>query len=1096
MADLTPVEGNPFAPTTPTLTPVDGNPFAAPPAEQAPLPQAFQDRMTSGLGVSQALQEHQGRGVMDKLLGLTGPRYQLWPETMARSAFTLPHDVMSGDVLTDPGLRKEDFSDDPDAADPLNTLIARTQDLAGFALPATAFDRPPVVLLKTGDAARLVSDADGTMHTQAIGPPPTPKDFQEAATVIGGPKALENLETEWQEKGLLPGEIAQEAQNDVWVKHSIGAAANTDPPLVSLAKQPSPPPGQLTTLAQRGIDAVTEISHDIKMLVSPMTAGTKDTMAIVKDTANTLRRTNWEWARVDQDLVDRFTPEQRQRMWEASDEDSVLQQEGKTNEHMGLATLTPEERAAVENLHTPSRINLAKMQDLGMVEGEGLPIWTPRVMANMVDAITSNKPVPLMAKRGIRTSSTSALERKYLTAEETEAAGKAVMGDTAHLVRDIRTLPFKNAEIERAIAGRTLINNIEEHGARTGQPSVIKGNLPAGADPKDWFTMPENLAFYRWQPMFERGSDGRPILDGNLLKVAVNGNGDTLFEKVPIHVHRDFEGPLKSIMAEKSGATYKALMAVKGKTMSLIMNSPLIHNVVEWSRSLPAMPMKVATGKIYFEGNRVKNDPAAMHEFIDNGLVPIGKRFFNQDISSIIETPEMSPGRSWTAQVLAYVPGLFDEAAGTAVKRTIDKAGDFWHNTLLWDRVADLQMGLATNFQRDAIAAGFDRVTATRYAAHFANRFAGSLPQEAMSAGARKLANGLLFSRSYTLGNLGVIKDMAGGLPGDVSAQIARDAGPEALAAIKSKARRTAISTVALDITLSIVGGSLLQNAFNVMLNDSSMPQEFRGYVRRLQGMKEDAEQHPLKLIMPWNLIAEAKKLSATADNEPGKQDRILIGHMKDGTGIYGTNPAGRMGNEFMDWMAGPLDQLKRKLGTFAKPALEIFSNDRGFGRKVYDPNTIENGTELQTAMDIAKAIAEAQAPTGQMSAFGKLVTSPDDKGVNALQLMGPVLGTNVSKGAPGGPGVGDYYHAKDMQQFQIQRQTAEIRDLIKTGDLDRARERMTALGMDKGYQRWLIKTTQNPALRFNPKTAHQLYQFLSPAQREHMLNQGRSLGN
>ena len=89
--------------------------------------------------------------------------------------------------------------------------------------------------------------------------------------------------------------------------------------------------------------------------------------------------------------------------------------------------------------------------------------------------------------------------------------------------------------------------------------------------------------------------------------------------------------------------------------------------------------------------------------------MPIGHRFFNQDITSIMESPDLTPGRSWTAKVLGFVPGLFDEAAGNAVKSAIDKAGDFWHNTLLWDRVADLQMGLYSNFRDDAMAKGIDR---------------------------------------------------------------------------------------------------------------------------------------------------------------------------------------------------------------------------------------------------------------------------------------------------------------------------------------------------------------------------------------------------
>jgi hypothetical protein len=124
----------------------------------------------------------------------------------------------------------------------------------------------------------------------------------------------------------------------------------------------------------------------------------------------------------------------------------------------------------------------------------------------------------------------------------------------------------------------------------------------------------------------------------------------------------------------------------------------------------------------------------------------------------------------------------------------------------------DLQDGLYSNFRDDMLAKGIDRQTAARTAAHWANRYAGALPQEAMSDGARKVANLLLFSRSFTLGNLGVMKDMLTGLPKDVIAQIERDAGfgkgsiaaadaespaAQAVSYAKTLARRKAMSVVA-----------------------------------------------------------------------------------------------------------------------------------------------------------------------------------------------------------------------------------------------------------------------------------------------------------
>ncbi|MDO8595215.1 MAG: hypothetical protein Q7R45_01190, partial [Sulfuricaulis sp.] len=90
------------------LEPVDHNPFADPPPGQE-------------------------RGPMDKLLGLTGERYQLWPERMVRSAVTLSGDVASGRLpVTAPGLRRTDFTDIPGLEQPNDELVARAQDTTGL----------------------------------------------------------------------------------------------------------------------------------------------------------------------------------------------------------------------------------------------------------------------------------------------------------------------------------------------------------------------------------------------------------------------------------------------------------------------------------------------------------------------------------------------------------------------------------------------------------------------------------------------------------------------------------------------------------------------------------------------------------------------------------------------------------------------------------------------------------------------------------------------------------------------------------------------------------------------------------------------------
>lgn len=53
------------------------------------------------------------RGILDKLFGQTGERYQLWPEKIVRDALSAAHDVKEGKELSNIGLRREDVTDKP-----------------------------------------------------------------------------------------------------------------------------------------------------------------------------------------------------------------------------------------------------------------------------------------------------------------------------------------------------------------------------------------------------------------------------------------------------------------------------------------------------------------------------------------------------------------------------------------------------------------------------------------------------------------------------------------------------------------------------------------------------------------------------------------------------------------------------------------------------------------------------------------------------------------------------------------------------------------------------------------------------------------------
>lgn len=869
-------------------------------------------------------------------------------------------------------------------------------------------------------------------------------------------------------------------------RYSLGAGASEEIPELGPIKTPSPP-GRLMDAVQNAGDKLVDIGKDIQMMVAPMAAGTQESMAIAKDFANAMRRSRYEWSRIDADVEKKFSPEQRERMWNAADEESVARQLGESTEHQGLVTLTKDERAAVDELQERAQATWIRARDLGMVEGEGLPAYTPRMVINVANAASGDGPKSLNSiGQNLRTRTSQMLHRQHMTAEETEAAAKAKLGEEAEIARDIRTLPLATAKLEDAIAGRTLIDNIKAEGRRTGEETVAEGGKPS--DPEhSWFTI-DHPAFRTWRPKFEKTVEGK-------FEAVKDAEGNVIFEQVPIYVRDDFEGPLRAVLSQKSGELYNAAMSLKGKIMSLIMNSPLIHNAVEWGRALPAMPGKVLTFKVYFDGNKAKHDLPTMREAINNGLVPIGKRFFNQDITSIMEAPDLRPGRSLTAKVLGFVPGLFDPAADVAVRRAIDKAGDFWHNTLLWDRVADLQMGLYSNFRETLVGKGIDSQTASRAAAHWANRYAGAIPQEAMSDSARKIANMLLFSRSFTMGNLGAMKDMINGLPRDVRAQISRDIGsldPKAEGYIKSLAVRKAVSIVMLDMGLMYVGNSILQSAFNVMATDRTASEEMRGYAERLSKKMHEIHEHPLQLLQPFGF---AEALSSTAENEPGKESRILVGYAKDGTAIYARNPAGKIGEEFEGYLTGPLDMLKRKLGTVARPAWQILSNDAGFGRHIYDPNADAPEKYLKNAAAIAWHIVKSQTPEGQIRAAMDLASGQGDAKVNALQAFGPIAGITFSRGAPGGPAVGELYRAQEQHRFAVQEALPEIRRQIQRGDGIGAVARMTELGIPRGLQQFYLRTSINPQSRLSSRTVRDFYLYATEAQRDRFEQSMRSLG-
>ncbi len=868
-----------------------------------------------------------------------------------------------------------------------------------------------------------------------------------------------------------------------------GAAEEpTDPD--KLAAYLSDEGGALTLKIPEAVkEFFSDIKRDILNFTTPMETGSNRARATAKDFANAIRWNQWNSSRIFKLLEERYSPEELKNMWNSLDASSdyaqKLEQGGMSRaeaiaktekDGIGHFALPEDQKAIVESLNKWARASWDHAVKLGMVEGEGFPFWTPRMAAVIGEDGTWQAPAgkgglpAANVGKNLTTTAGSLKERKYETAAETEAAMKG-LGEKGTLVRDIRTMPLALARFNQAIAGKALIKEIKDVGIRTGAETV------SNAADKGFFTL-EHPSFKTYQPKLVRDEDT------GKWKVLNDENGDPIFEQKPLYISKEFEGPLKAVLSQDSGAAYKALMQLKGEAMGLIMYSPLIHNAVEWGRALPAMPGKIITFKVYFEGNKAKKDPEQMQEAIQAGLVPIGSRYFNQDISSIMETPDLTPGRGWAAKLLGgLTEATLGKGAGNAVKTAIDKFGDVYHNTLLWDRVADLQMGLYTNMRDAAIKDGLEPRAAQMYAAHMANRFAGALPMESMSNMARKIANVALFSRSFTIGNLGVLKDVVTGLPSDVMAQLEREIGPEAAGKAASKGRKKAFAAVALDIALMYAGNSILQDVFDHFIRNKSVNQIEQGYIDRYHKLLSDHKDSPWGLL---NLKADAESLISTSTNEPGKENRIHFSDdPKTGTAYYMRMPTGKIGEEFLGWMTSPLDMVRKKASpVITKPALEAFANADYFGHPIYDKDAAGVAGSMESLGKVVTHIMKGLVPEDSIKSIYNILTDTKSKDIDWMKTGGPLVGLTFSKGYPGGPEAGIIADAVRKHEDAVSGALPKVKAAVEKGDPQAAREIMKDIGLTIREQNNIINHYKNPRGKVNTRSLSKFKRIASPEEK------------
>jgi hypothetical protein len=1001
------------------------------------------------------------------------------------------------------------------------------------------------------------------------------------------------------------------------IKSATGNSGSFDPmnPDIRMSSQRMDElKASLSKMVQIPKAALHSAAFTTKMAVMPLTAGNENAMVFAKEFANKSRAAQAQWQAFDRVLVKHYSEDDLKKMWIAADQENDLRREGKTSRTKGLNSLTTEQRRTVELLHAYGEELWDKAKKAGLVneDSEGVHYWTPR-MAAMIYADGQVGKVDAGARefskeaKNLRTSASSTKQRKYETTAEAEAAGKAGYGAEFEFVKNIRVMPMAMAQLEKAIAGRTLINQVKAHGQASGTdlvneeggPNFVTFDHPAmkrikpltDYQPADMGKIAREGHQVRADGVYTAGGDklaSYRIKNGAVEQLApvLDSEGQPIMQPSPLFVHKDFAGPLRAVFSKEPNAIYRGFMELKSLSMNMIMLSPMTHNAVIWGKAMPSMItamgwkhnlFNLATGGAYtyVVGRKYRQDHALMHELIEGGLVPMGGRGMNPDLPAVVDGLE--PGRSVIAKVLGWAVGkvepvtapvarvagkatdlvvgnagravaaggraLGDNFAGRVVaglgdavsktgrvvenmgtdrgmRENVDALGHFWHETLLWDRIGDMQAGMAVQLRNHFMDGGIDQYTATRIATFFANRYAGAIPQEAISAAAHAVMNVTLFSKSFTLTNAGAMKDPFVGLPKEVRAQIrmraaevqkalgktdieARDAADRLVHQAQSVTRNKATAILLVDFAAMAAVNSIMQ----AWLAGQSGQQFLDDLKARAKALKvkiladeEDAKNSPFlegigkRLASAGRGLESLHALSQTADNPHGKEDRARLGEDEAGNSYYLRLPVGKTVEEMKMYMnpSNALTLLNNKMSPQAKAMVEIMNNQDFNGRRVRVPsdNAIKQigamaGHFLKAQVPFDDAVALKHLMSGDKDQGGKVHMFGRDLNMDEAKLLGMATGLSVSK-VTGGDVVAEMRYQAREQQAKLHDVLPHVREALRRDDEDTAVKLLQDAGQSNGEIRNLLRTLSTPG-RISPQSMRKFQQHADDEGRERL---------
>lgn len=841
----------------------------------------------------------------------------------------------------------------------------------------------------------------------------------------------------WREKASEPvGEAIKPTESPV-----LAAAAYTTTEVVPFLLLPKVLKGgkELAGKAKHAVAPIKSMVEPIKESFTPMATGSMEARVAAKNYVNSVRQSDTLRNEVIQKMEKKFNKEDMTAIADAAIAQELAVARGATTTE-ALDVLNFNQRQALQMLMDRHKSVAEAAIEAGILKKHNDSYFPRKVVESLDEAAIGR--IEQASGMRLRTTTPHAKKRKHETTAETAAAATEALGKEMKVVNDVRVIPLVTAELEKAIAGKQLVNEIRTHSKKLGADAVVNGE-------RSGYFHIDHPSMFEWTPRIEK-RDGKWVNPKDDL-------GKPIFDRTPIYVHESFRNPLNAVLKNESGKIATAFMQLKAKSMSMIMFNPLMHGMVIWGKALPFQPYRTLTFRNYADGRRIYN--GAESEFwikhaTSHGMAPIGNQGWMQRMNDIMQTPQLTAGKSWTAKV-----------AGTLAKplgkqefamRAVDKAGHFWHDTLLWEPIRHAQMGMYKNLYEGFVKKGVEAEAAGHLAGHISNRFAGSVPFEDMGHGVRAAANFMLFSRTFNATNVGIYKDAVKGLPQAVQDQILQTASKLDLKVGNSKLKRAATATLFKDIAAMYVLNSLMQNVFDYMKSGDA-GEIAKEYAENTETYSKKVEENPM------NAFFELKQLPAQSLNEPGKEHRIAMGRDPYGTMTYLRNPIGKIGEDLEKIATSPLAMATDKLSPTMKFIAGVATNDKsinkGYGIEVYNKKgSLKDAPE--NVGNILKFFVESHTPSGFIESTIDAITGEDPSGIQKKKMIGQLAGFSVSKGAPGGPAAGIIYDTIDKHKREIQEHMPDIVKQLRMGNNEKAVDLMiNKAGMsEKDIRRTLKK--------------------------------------